>query len=68
MKFNQGEIAVIYGYKWEDINESKRAYLRGKLNTLNNTYILQNFYGSLDLQNQKNFKTVVKKKLDWLGL
>lgn len=66
MKFNQGEIAEIYGYKWEDINEGKRAYLRGKLKGLNDATDLKNFYGNLDLRNQKNFKRVVKKKLGWL--
>jgi hypothetical protein len=70
MKFNQREIAEIYGYKWEDIkSESKRDDLRDKLEKLNRTVNLEHFNNCfLDLKNQENFKRVIKKKLAWLGL
>ena len=69
MKFTQGEIAEIYGFNWEQLveekDEGRMAYLRGKLDRLNNMSDIKYFGGDLDLRNQKNFKRVVRRKLEW---
>ena len=67
MKFNQGEIAKIYGMMWETTSESKKDYLRSKLDRLNNIGNLEHFYSTLDLENQRNFKQVLNQKLAFLG-
>ena len=70
MKFNQGDIAEIYGYDWAtlvaDKEEGKIGYLRGKLDNLNKVSDLQSFAGYLDKENLKNFKRVLKTKLEGL--
>ena len=69
MKFTQGEIAKIYGYNWEELvaenDEGRMAYLRGKLNKLNNADDIKYFMGNLDLRNQKAFKAIVREKISW---
>ena len=70
MKFNQGDIAEIYGYEWAKLitsnDEGKIAYLRGKLDKLNSVRDLQDFACYLDIENLKNFKAVLKTKLEGL--
>ena len=70
MKFNQGEIAEIYGYDLAELvtanDEGKLAYLRGKLYKLNNALDLRNFVGYLDKRNQQNFKRVFEAKTAWI--